>query len=88
MLNKLAIYGGKPIRETMLFYGKQTLDEEDKKAIKNILEENTFLTTGPTVVEFETKCKTKMVQKIRRPGKFLLTSLRGLASQIPNGEIL
>ena len=57
MLNKLAIHGGKPIRETMLSYGKQTLDEQDKKAIINVLDENTFLTTGPKVVEFETKCK-------------------------------
>jgi len=57
MNNKLALHGGKPIRETILQYGKQTLDEEDKEAMLSVLEENNFLTTGPKVIEFETNCK-------------------------------
>jgi UDP-4-amino-4,6-dideoxy-N-acetyl-beta-L-altrosamine transaminase len=57
MLNKLAINGGKPIRDTVLQYGKQTIDQSDKDAILSVLDENTFLTTGPKVVEFEEKCK-------------------------------
>ena len=39
----------------MIPYGKQTLDEKDKQAVINVLEDNTFLTTGPKVKEFEEK---------------------------------
>ena len=42
----------------MIPYGKQTLDENDKKSVLEILEKNIYLTTGPTVSEFEEKvCK-------------------------------
>ena len=54
---KLAINGGKPIRNTQLQYGYQTIDETDKQAVLNILDENKFLTTGPKVTEFEDKIK-------------------------------
>lgn len=54
---KLAIHGGKPIRNTVLQYGKQTIDNSDKKAVLSVLDENNFLTTGPKVIEFEDKCK-------------------------------
>lgn len=37
----------------MIPYGKQTLDSKDKKAVTDVLEENTYLTTGPRVPEFE-----------------------------------
>ena len=57
MNEKLAIHGGNPTRETMLQYGKQTINQEDKAAVLAVLEENTFLTTGPKVTEFENKCK-------------------------------
>lgn len=39
----------------MIPYGKQTLDEKDKNAVLEILEENTYLTTGPRVNKFEEK---------------------------------
>lgn len=39
----------------MIQYGKQTIDEDDKKAVLDILEENIYLTTGPKVQEFEDK---------------------------------
>ena len=39
----------------MIPYGKQTLDEEDKLSVIKVLEENTYLTTGPKVKEFEEK---------------------------------
>ena len=39
----------------MIPYGKQTLDEKDKQAVINVLEDNTYLTTGPKVEEFEKK---------------------------------
>ena len=57
MNEKLAIYGGNPTRKKMLQYGKQTINQEDKDAVLAVLEENTFLTTGPKVSEFENKCK-------------------------------
>ena len=50
---KLAINGGIPIRKTILQYGKQTIDESDKKAIMDVLNENKYLTTGPKIKEFE-----------------------------------
>lgn len=57
MKNILAIQGGDPVRNSMLQYGKQTIDDTDKDAILSVLNENTFLTTGPKVSEFEEKCK-------------------------------
>ena len=39
----------------MIPYGRQTLDEKDKQAVINVLEDNTYLTTGPKVKEFEEK---------------------------------
>lgn len=51
----LAINGGKPFRTNKLQYGKQTIDESDKEAVMKVLDENTYLTTGPRVVEFEEK---------------------------------
>ena len=42
----------------MIPYGKQTIDEKDKQAVLEILEENTYLTTGPRINIFEEKvCK-------------------------------
>ena len=49
----LAINGGSPYRETILQYGKQTIDESDKQAVMEVLNENTYLTTGPRVNKFE-----------------------------------
>lgn len=53
-MDKLAIFGGKPIRETYLTYGKQTVDEADIKAVVGVLKGD-YLTTGPFVKEFEEK---------------------------------
>ena len=52
---ELGINGGTPLRSKKLQYGKQTIDESDKQAIIQVLDENTYLTTGPRVVEFEEK---------------------------------
>jgi len=54
---KLAINGGKPIRKNILNYGRQTIDESDKQAVLDVLNENKYLTTGPKVTEFENKVK-------------------------------
>jgi UDP-4-amino-4,6-dideoxy-N-acetyl-beta-L-altrosamine transaminase len=46
--------GGKPIRDTYLSYGKQTVDESDIQAVVEVLKSD-YLTTGPFVKEFENK---------------------------------
>ncbi len=53
-MDKLAIHGGKPIRDTYLPYSKQCIDDEDIKAVVETLKSD-FLTTGPKVLEFEAK---------------------------------
>lgn len=50
----LALYGGKPVRDTFLAYGKQAIDEQDIQAVVEVLRGN-YLTTGPLVGEFEKK---------------------------------
>jgi len=49
---KLAIEGGKPVRESFLPYGRQWVDEDDIQAIIGVLRSD-WLTTGPMVEEFE-----------------------------------
>lgn len=49
---KLALHGGKPVRENFLQYGRQWLDEEDIQAVADVLRGN-YLTTGPTIAAFE-----------------------------------
>jgi perosamine synthetase len=51
-VEKLAIEGGVPVRQTMLPYGHQWLDEEDIAAVVEVLRSD-WLTTGPKVDEFE-----------------------------------
>ena len=48
----LAIHGGTPIRESILNYGRQSIDESDINAVVQTLNSN-FLTTGPQVQQFE-----------------------------------
>lgn len=49
---KLAIDGGKPIRESYLAYGKQAIGDEDIEAVIQVLRGD-YLTTGPSVTRFE-----------------------------------
>jgi len=51
-LGTLAIHGGTPVRETLLPYGRQSLDEGDIESVVEVLRSD-WLTTGPKVVEFE-----------------------------------
>jgi UDP-2,4-diacetamido-2,4,6-trideoxy-beta-L-altropyranose hydrolase len=51
--SKLAINGGCKTRETMLSYGKQSIDNDDISSVMTIFLQNTYLTTGPKVNEFE-----------------------------------
>jgi len=48
----LAIHGGTPVRESVLPYGRQWVDEEDIEAVVRVMQSD-FLTTGPEVAEFE-----------------------------------
>jgi len=49
---KLAIDGGTPVRDRLLPYGRQTIDERDVAAVAETLRSD-WLTTGPKVTEFE-----------------------------------
>lgn len=51
-MGKLAIEGGTPVRETLLPYGQQWVDEADIEAVVQVLR-SAWLTTGPKVTEFE-----------------------------------
>jgi UDP-4-amino-4,6-dideoxy-N-acetyl-beta-L-altrosamine transaminase len=48
----LAILGGSPVRETLLPYGRQSIDDADIAAVVDVLRSD-WLTTGPKVGEFE-----------------------------------
>src|SRR6266446_3158617 len=51
-LETLAIHGGKPVRERLLPYGRQSLDDADVQAVVEVLKSD-WLTTGPKIAEFE-----------------------------------
>jgi perosamine synthetase len=48
----LAINGGKPVRDKLLPYGHQCIDEDDINAVVKVMRSD-WLTTGPKVAEFE-----------------------------------
>jgi len=50
--SELALYGGNPVRDSLLPYGKQWLDDNDVNAVVEVLKSD-WLTTGPNVAEFE-----------------------------------
>jgi len=47
-MEKLAIHGGVPVRETPLTYGKQYIDEADIEAVANVLR-SPLITSGPQI---------------------------------------
>ncbi|MBD5470240.1 MAG: UDP-4-amino-4,6-dideoxy-N-acetyl-beta-L-altrosamine transaminase [Lachnospiraceae bacterium] len=56
-MEKPAIAGGVPVRETKLFYGHQYIDNADVKAVSEVLVSD-YLTCGPKVTELEERlCK-------------------------------
>ena len=61
-LETLAIRGGTPVRNKMLPYGRQSLDEEDIQAVVEVLRSD-WLTTGPRVDEFEERFAAKVGAK-------------------------
>lgn len=52
MSERLAIDGGRPVRTTPLPYGRQSVSEEDVRAVVEALRSD-WLTTGPRVAELE-----------------------------------
>jgi perosamine synthetase len=52
MSERLAIDGGTPVRQRMLPYGHQSIDDRDLAAVADVLRSD-WLTTGPKVAEFE-----------------------------------
>ena len=54
MTQELAINGGKPVRDKLLPYGHQWIDEEDIKAVSEVLHSD-WITQGSKVAEFEKK---------------------------------
>ena len=52
MSRRLAIDGGRPIRKTLLPYGRHWIAEDDIAAVASVLRSD-WLTTGPAVAEFE-----------------------------------
>ncbi|MBU4509828.1 UDP-4-amino-4,6-dideoxy-N-acetyl-beta-L-altrosamine transaminase, partial [bacterium] len=57
MTQELAINGGKPVRDKLLPYGHQWIDEEDIKAVIEVLRSD-WITQGPKVAEFEKELAT------------------------------
>lgn len=51
-MEKLAVHGGKPVRETKIYYGRQFVDESDIAAVAQTLRSD-FLTCGPKIGEME-----------------------------------
>src|ERR1700674_1430866 len=51
-LEALAIHGGAPVREKLLPYGRQSIDDSDVQAVVEVLKSD-WLTTGPKVGVFE-----------------------------------
>jgi len=51
-LETLAVHGGKPVREKLLPYGRQSLDDADIQSVVEVLKSD-WLTTGPKIAEFE-----------------------------------
>ncbi len=53
-MNKPAILGGSPVRDTKISYGRQYIDEADILAVSGVLRSG-YVTCGPKVAELEAK---------------------------------
>jgi perosamine synthetase len=51
---RLAIEGGRPVRSCLLPYGRHLIEDDDIATVTAVLR-SAFLTTGPTVAEFEAR---------------------------------
>jgi len=53
-MEELAIFGGKPVREKKIFYGRQCVEQDDVNAVVETLLSD-YVTCGPKIVELEKK---------------------------------
>lgn len=53
-MKQLAIFGGKPVRETPIYYGHQFIDEKDIVAVVDVMKSD-YLTCGPEITKLEKK---------------------------------
>lgn len=53
-MEKLAIFGGKPVRDKAVSYGRQCIEQDDIEAVVNTLKSD-YLTCGPKIEEMEKK---------------------------------
>ena len=53
-MDKPAICGGEPVRDTKIFYGHQYIDDADIQAVVEVLKSDT-ITCGPKITELEEK---------------------------------
>ena len=53
-MEQLAIFGGTPVRETPIYYGRQFIDDDDVAAVVQTLQSD-LITCGPRVEELERK---------------------------------
>lgn len=53
-MEKLAIFGGEPVRKNRIFYGKQWIEEDDVEAVRETML-SPYITCGPKVEELEQK---------------------------------
>ncbi len=53
-MEQLAIFGGKPVREKQIFYGRQCIEQDDVDAVVATLSSD-YITCGPKVEELEQK---------------------------------
>ncbi len=53
-MDKPAICGGKPVRDTKIFYGHQYIDDADIQAVVEVLKSD-YLTCGPKIGELENR---------------------------------
>lgn len=51
-MEQLAIYGGKPVRENPIYYGRQCIEQDDVDEVAATLLSD-FITSGPRVMELE-----------------------------------
>lgn len=51
-MEKLAIFGGKPVREDPIYYGRQWIDDDDVAAVAETLKSD-LITCGPKIDELE-----------------------------------
>ena len=77
-MDKPAIAGGTPVRDTKLYYGHQFVDQADVKAVEEVLTSD-YLTCGPKVEALEQKlCALTGAAYARKHTWQLLPDLRSV----------